>query len=271
MKISVFYPHIMDAVKQSGQNLNEVLAKVRGDGIEGIECDIASLRSDGQGFCETLKRADLLIASVYATYNFENQCDMDSVKRDVDAIVACGCRKTLVIPGFVHKEQENRREELLARIMDGLTWTTEYAVGQGLTVSLEDYDNSIAPFSTIQGLQWFMEGIDSLGFTFDTGNFLYSEESALDAFEQLGSRLVHVHCKDRSLTSVQGETPLITVGGRELYTAPVGYGCIPMEQCVALVKRTGYDGWISIEHFGALDQLEYIRKSAAWLRAEWGK
>ena len=269
MRISVFEPHIKDAVGQSGKRYEQVLEAVRSFGVEGVEADVASLREDAKGFRAKLDAADLAVASVYANYNFEDACDMEQVKRDVALIAESGCRKFLVIPGFIRPAQEGMRDVLLERILLGLRQTTECAVAAGLTVSLEDYDNSIAPFSTIEGLDWFFQRVEHLGFTFDTGNFLYSEQSALDAFARLGDKLVHVHCKDRSLTPITGEQPLITTGGRALYTAPVGHGCIPMAECVRLVKSTGYDGWISVEHFGSRDQLGYTQQSAAWLRKAW--
>lgn len=268
MRISTFYPHIEDAVKQTGLPLTEVLSKIKDYGIEGIECEVSTLRGDERA---AIDGAGLKFASVYANYAFEREFDIDAVRRDVDDVVSCGCEKLLVIPGFIRKEQEDIRDELMLCILDGLKRVTEYAVSRGLIVSLEDYDNSIAPYSTIEGLEWFMERVPELGFTFDTGNFLYSEQSATEAFARLGDRLVHVHCKDRNLRKVEGETPLMSVNGCPIYTSPVGYGHVPMRECVRLVKKSGYNDWISVEHFGSNDQLAYIEKSAAWLRDEWEK
>lgn len=38
-----------------------------------------------------------------------------------------------------------------------------------------------------------------LKFTLDTGNFAYSDEDAVQAYEVLKDYIVHVHCKDRNV------------------------------------------------------------------------
>ena len=55
----------------------------------------------------------------------------------------------------------------------------------------------MSPCSRINALKWFMEQGPGLCWTLDAGNFAYSSENILDAYEVLHTYTAHVHCKDR--------------------------------------------------------------------------
>ena len=89
-----------------------------------------------------------------------------------------------------------------------------------------------------------------------------------DSFEVLTEflgKIGHVHCKDRTFEVKKGETPKATVKGREMYSSPVGSGCIQMKEIVEKILASGYDDYFAIEHFGSCQQLQDIETSAAWL------
>ena len=55
----------------------------------------------------------------------------------------------------------------------------------------------MSPCSRINALKWFMEQVPGFCWTLDVGNFAYSSENILDAYEVLHTYTAHVHCKDR--------------------------------------------------------------------------
>ena len=127
--------------------------------------------------------------------------------------------------------------------------------------TLEDFDGPVQPFARMYQLLWFMENVPGLKFTLDTGNFAYSDEDAVQAYEVLKDYIVHVHCKDRA------ESPL--VHGRfcrGLGQTPAGTGYLPMAKLLTDLEACDYDGYLAIEHFDAPDQLSFIEQSAAFLR-----
>ena len=75
-----------------------------------------------------------------------------------------------------------------------------------------------------------------------------------------------MHCKDRSFTAKEGEEPKETVDGKKMYSCAVGSGCIQMKEILDQIIASGYDGYLSIEHFGSLDQLSDMERSAAYLK-----
>ncbi|MNP47575.1 Xylose isomerase-like TIM barrel [compost metagenome] len=132
---------------------------------------------------------------------------------------------------------------------------------------MEDFDDIRAPFSSSDELLWFMEQVPKLRCTFDTGNFIFRGENEMDAFGKLKDKIVHVHCKDRSLDEENGGTPKITANGTQLFPSPVGYGCISIDEILHRLIRDGYNDTVAIEHFDAIDQLSYMQRSAEWLRS----
>lgn len=74
MKISVFYEHIEKACEQTKKPLEEVLEHVKKSGIDGIEMDYDMLSSedDEQSILTSLKKARLVISSIYGF------CHLDS-------------------------------------------------------------------------------------------------------------------------------------------------------------------------------------------------
>ena len=89
-----------------------------------------------------------------------------------------------------------------------------------------------------------------------------------EAFELLKDRIVHVHCKDRFTEEKVGCEMKMTVDGIKMYPAAVGDGCIKMHEIVSALEKRGYDGIYTIEHFGAEDQLEYIKRSVGFFNNE---
>ena len=141
--------------------------------------------------------------------------------------------------------------EKILRMAEGLSAIVRQGAREGITVTVEDFDDECSPLSGMNGLRWFMDRIPDLGYTFDTGNFIIQKEDEQKAFELLKDRIVHVHCKDR------GSKPLA-----------VGSGTIPISAILGKLKEMNYDGYLAIEHFDAEDQETCISQSAEYLGGE---
>lgn len=282
-KITVFYDHILNAARQQGVTTAEIIKQLLPCGISGVEMDYYMLKESGDGLAEELSRLGLPINCCYCFFDWANNPTDDSymdVLLDLDRL---GIKNLLVVPGFVNRnilsiddpdgilsdESADILEIALKRareaMLPNMIHLLDYAKELGIHVAMEDFDDNIAPFSTMSQLKWFFDRLPSLGCAFDTGNFLYSEEDVLTAYELLRKRITYVHCKDRSFTPVPGEDSKLTVKGRPMYSASVGKGVIPMMTILELLEHDEYEGTIAIEHFGSLDQLRDMKASAAFL------
>ncbi len=272
MRISVFFDHVREASAQTGRELEDVLREVRSFGITALECSLESLLEDVPGRKVLFEKCDMQVSCIYATYDFANETDPARAYPLIDIACDFGADKVLIVPGFVEIKDISEQDavmrvgtdqmEQMARVLNELC---RYAEEKNVTVTMEDYDDAHAPFASHIQLAWFLERVQGLKISFDTGNFLYAGVDVLEAFELLRLYICHVHCKDRSLNPCPLETPKLTVTGQRLYAASVGEGCIPMEEIIRRLKSEGYDGTVAIEHFGATDQLAYMERSAKWL------
>ena len=142
----------------------------------------------------------------------------------------------------------------------------ELAAEYGITVTLEDFDDSASPCCDTQGLERLMRSVPGLGFTFDTGNFAFVLEDPAEAYERLKPYVAHAHLKDRSREasrrSADGSNSKPDLSGAEMYPCETGGGYVGVEKLVKRMLADGYTGDFSVEHFGAVDQAEYMRRSA---------
>ncbi len=270
MQISVFYDHIQEASQQSGLSLQKILSLVHSFGIDALECSIDAVKGNESSMRSMFEAAGLQVSCLYGTFQLAKHPNQKEVYEFIDSAARIGCDKVLIIPGFISPNALSfLRKHAMRKMASSLTKLCDYAAHKHITVTMEDFDDCIAPFSTDEELLWFLKEVPFLSCTFDTGNFIYQGIDELQAFQKLRDKIVHIHCKDRALFGVSGEIPKITVEGQYLYTASVGDGCIPMKKIFDLLHTIGYDGTLAIEHFGAPDQLAYLRKSAAWIRANY--
>lgn len=264
MKLSVFYHHICEAAQQSGKTVSEILKKVKTFGIDHLEFDIADLKNDET--VKLLSDSGMKISSVYGFYDFANNDDLSGAFYHCDRAAELGSEKIMLIPGFYSSSDKAAVEKEREKMLDAMKVVCEYAHQKRLTPTIEDFDDFMSPISTSERMLNFVENVPYLKVTFDTGNFMYSAESENYAFERLKPYIVHVHCKDRSMTPDERCGMKCAVDGTEMYACPTGDGCIAVAHIVKELAKNGYDGIFTIEHFGAYDQLAFIKKSAENLR-----
>ncbi len=262
MKLSVFYHHIREAAEQRGMNVMDVLSAVRELGIEYLEFDIGDLRSEEAA--EMLKKSGMKISSVYGRYDFANNDDLSDAFYHCDRAAELGSEKIMLIPGFYSSNEKMNDEKI--RIFSAMKEVCAYADKKGLTPTIEDFDDFRSCTSVSERMLEMVENVPFLKVTFDTGNFMYSAESEIYAFESLKPYIVHLHCKDRSMTPDKRCEMKCAVDGTEMYSCAVGEGCIAVSHIIKELSKNGYNGIFTIEHFGVYDQLDFIKRSAENIR-----
>ena len=211
------------------------------------------------------------VASIYQMLNFRDHEFMGRAKEVIDLAHRMGVKRVLIVPGFLERDEAKVLHSVsgdyhaVERFMEqnlciqsmrtALTELVQYARPLGVEVTLEDFDDVEAPYSRMNELLWFMRNVPGLRCTFDMGNFAFGYENVMDAYELLKNYIVHVHCKDRGSE------------GNGLQSVPTGSGYIPIAQLVRKLNAAGYRGYLSIEHFGDLDQMASIEQSAHFLKS----
>ncbi len=267
-QIATFYDHIKEISQQERISLIEALQTAKGFGIDGLEISQNNLLGREDEVGRELSYVGMEVSSIPAYFDFGRDEDVDRQSEPtLEAARYLGAKKILVIPGFFRPEDgEEERSGQMERIADCLNRLAEKAAGYGVSLVMEDFDSPLAPFRNISGLRFFLDRCPGLSCCFDTGNFRFSGEEELSAYDALKDRIGHVHLKDRSYTSLNGEPALTAMDGKALYPCPVGGGNLRIEELIARTKRDGYHGIYTIEHYGAARMLNYLERSAAWVQ-----
>lgn len=263
MKLSVFYPHILDAAKQTGLELAAILEKIRDYGIHAVEIDAPHLAPE-EPHLSALLNAGLEVSCVNCFYALDKALDEETVRRHILFCQSSGAKTMLIVPGFLDQESSQRMasvihdpeltadfmasNESVSTMVLNLKKIVELTDAAGIQVVLEDFDNIQSPISGLYGLRWFMEHIPGIRCCFDTGNFITHDEDPLLAWDLLKPYIIHIHCKDRSTSPIA-----------------VGHGTLPIKEIIDAAKTSGYSGTLAIEHYGAEDQLLAIKNSAEFL------
>lgn len=273
IRLSVFYDHIIQAVNQAkgDKSLNQVMRLCSDFGIRGIDIEYRQLCADYDRIDEALRYNYMEVASIYQFYDLRNRVDINTAREQIDMAHRLGVRQVLIVPGFLDGEEakalhrassdyfavERFMEQNLCiqSMREALAELTQYAKPLGVEVTLEDFDDIRSPYSRMNELLWFMRNVPGLKCTFDMGNFAFSYENVMDAYELLKRYIVHVYCKDRGSE------------GSGLKSVPTGSGYIPVAQLVRKLREASYRGYLTIEHFGDIDQLAGIEQSAHFLKA----
>lgn len=268
MKLSVFFDHILQAQEQSGESLMTLLSYTKKSGIDAVEIRLTYLL-EHEETAELLKKAGLAISCIYEFYEMDSRDEKTLIEKHVKTAARFHTGRILVVPGFF---TEKEAEEMMTYLSDyeqvsaymennpkalgmakGLQEAVLFGEKESVIVTVEDFDDIRSPLFCINGIRWFMERIPGLRYTFDTGNFIYSKEQAADALAAMQGRVAHVHCKDR---------------GKHFSSAAVGDGMMPIAELIRMLKESGYDGYLAIEHFDAPDQAEKIKRSAEFLKKQ---
>lgn len=267
--IATFYDHILEVSRQEGCSVPEALAEARQLGITAVELSYANTEGHAAETAAQLAAAGMGVTAMPSFFNFGTDTNVEAQAAEVIAAAGTvGAKTLLVIPGFI--PEGGSREDCTLRMIECTKRLGELADKAGLSMTMEDFDNEAAPFSTSRELLRFIEAVPGLTACFDTGNFYFAGEDALEAYDRLRGRIGHVHCKDRSDSTAFGCEQRLTMDGRPMHPSPVGSGLIPMEELLKRLRSGGYSGAYTIEHYGAEPMLDCLRRSAEWLRPRLG-
>lgn len=279
-QLNIFYDHILEAIKQNPQmSTDKVLDLVHSFGYSGLECDYDTIAGHPE-LKEIFNRHNLSVASIYCRFNFPDSPFISFIPRIHGLLKTAkfyNVQNILIIPGYTKspvKADNNSPDSFTEfqcneskKMIAALQHITKAASTKNINITLEDYDDEAAPYSTDKGLLFFLKNVPGLKVTFDTGNFAYSLVDETEAFEKLKFHITHVHLKDRSIDSSrknkQNDNAKPDLSGNIMYPCEVGSGYIKISEIVKKLLDMGYEGSFSIEHFNAVNQLKYMKQSAS--------
>ena len=198
--------------------------------------------------------------------------EVERVKRQLDVARELGA------PVFRHdvcyKEKRNgvtvSFEQMLPTIAKNAREITEYASGLGIITSSENHGLVVQDSDRVERL-YNAVSHENYGILLDIGNFACVDEDSVRAVSRLAPYAVHVHVKDFKKYPFGKDVPegarcFNTRGCNKLVGCALGEGDIPVAQCLAIIKKAGYDGYLTVEYEGAEDCLDGVRKGLEFLK-----
>lgn len=234
--ISIFADHIGTIAEQQHESFREAAQQVRALGYTGVDVSV-TIDSARQAILDELGFAH---ASAIAFIDFFTGDHPEQVQQAIDFMVSHDYDRVLLVPGFLPKECTEEQYALFCQRTEAFAKAVKE---QGKDAMVEDYDNPRSPCYNTEALDRLFALSPSLNHVFDTGNWLFAGEDVMTALTHFLPRIHHLHLKDRKAAG-------------DSASPAVGTGIVPMQDVIAAMLKSGYEGWFTVEHYGARDMLE---------------
>ena len=203
------------------------------------------------------EKQDMTISDYVFPADFIDGSDGDTdreiarVKQQIDIAEILGVK--LIRHDASHGKSIRSFEKALPIIARGCAEVTDYAAKKGIRTTVENHGFFCQGSERI--LQLF-QAVDheNFGLLCDIGNFLCFDEDPLEAVSRVAPFTIHVHAKDFLFKSGSEMNPgfgfIRTRGGNYIRGTILGHGVVPVTQCLAILKRAGFDGYVGLEDEG---------------------
>jgi sugar phosphate isomerase/epimerase len=160
--------------------------------------------------------------------------------------------------------------EVLAQVAPPIREVADYGAQQGIKMSLENHGRYMQPSRVVEKLLRKVNH-PKFGLTLDMGNFLVVDEDPVEAVRRLVKYAIMVHVKDFHVRPIQTMPPngwsaaqrRIAIRG-----AIVGHGSIDVPAQLRLLKKAGYNGYLSLEFEGLEEPRKAVQMGLDYLRRE---
>lgn len=280
MKLSVSAYSFSQYIRQGKMTQFDTIAKAKELGFEAIEFTDIDGKEDYALQTENARKlrleADCLGMEINA-YTIggclfqETQEAMDAeverLKRQIDIAKILGApilRHDVTY--YLTKTGKGRSFDLQLPILaENARKITEYAATQGIQTCTENHGYIAQDSDRLERL-FNAVAHDNYGLLVDIGNFLCVDEDPIHAVSRVAPYAFHVHIKDMRIRNTSVGSMMMTRGGNYLKGTVVGEGDVPVKQCLQILKRIGYEGYVSLEYEGAEDCIAGITRSLTNIR-----
>ncbi|MBE6647157.1 MAG: sugar phosphate isomerase/epimerase [Ruminococcaceae bacterium] len=261
MKFAMYYGFV-ELLRE--KSIPEVIAYLKSFGLDGVEFifsgtdpskDLIGNLHTAQKLGEALKKEGIDVCC-YSAY-----CDVYDKDEIPAALTRIEIAKALGSPFFHHTlipqlhfpSDPKDFEQRLPYTLDVAERIANHAQKHGMTVLYEEqgrYINGVENFGIF--FNEMKQRCQNVGVCADFGNILYAGEKPEDFIAAYIDDVKHVHIKDYRFCSKEQFPTMPANGWGEVPDgwvehSVVGDGIIDLEKCLELLKKSGYDGYYSLE------------------------
>ena len=280
MKISVSSYSFHQYIKAGRLTQLECVAKAKEMGFDAIEfTDITGDSLDEQkAMAKKIKdeadrvgidiNAYTIGANLYHESDEDSEKEIERLKGQLDVAKILGAKVMRHDVCYTLGKRGNARsfDLMLPTIAKNARRVTEYAETLGIRTCTENHGFIAQDSDRVEKLFNTVDH-DNYGLLVDVGNFLCVDEDPIHAVSRVAPYAVHAHVKDfiRFDEAVEGRT-IMTRGANYIAGAVIGEGVVPVRQCLKILKRVNYDGYVSVEYEGREDCIAGIERGLANLK-----
>lgn len=274
MKPAVSSYSFSQLLKAGSMTLLDVVARAAEMGFAGVDfTDLTPVESptlDEQLACarEIRREAEKYGVEIVAytiganLYQGSREADAAEVARlcsQVDVAEALGAK--ILRHDVCSSERVGDRfvgfDRMLPTIAENARRVTEYAQAKGIRTCSENHGYIAQDSDRVERLYYAVDH-ENYGLLLDIGNFACVDEDSASAVSRLAPYAIHVHAKDFYVHSFgfvpkEGQKTFRTRACKQLEGCAIGDGDIPVAQCLAILKKAKYDGFVTIEYEGSED------------------
>ena len=170
---------------------------------------------------------------------------------------------------FLGNETTKTPKKIIDTIAPYIRRLADYAKEKGVKVCSENHGRIIQDSYRVEEL-FYQVDHENYGLLCDIGNFGGADEDCAAAVSRLLPHICFVHAKDSFIKSGMTYDPgrgyNRTRGGNFRRSTILGHGDVPVYQILTAIKKSGYDGYVSIEFEGIEDTMMALEISAENLK-----
>lgn len=218
-------------------------------GLDGADLSVMHVKNRTPAYLDDLRQqatdagVQIVMLATYSDFTHPDAAERNRQIEDIRAWIEAGARLGLsflrLTAGQNHPEVE--RSTGLSWAAEGLLTCAEAAKGSGVTMLYENHTRGAAwtmndftqPADRFLDVVRMSEGSD-LRLLFDTANNLALNDDPIAVLKQVKSRVSAVHIAD--IRQPGTFEPVV-----------IGTGASPIRDVFDLLRKDGYDGWLSIE------------------------
>lgn len=277
MKIGVSsysFSQLISSGKETQKSIIKIAKEMGFEGIEFTDLDVPEGMSEEDYAREIKAQCDAVGLPVISYTIGANLCKLSEMRNEEEVARVCrklDVAKILGAPTLRHDVAwdvpENQKgfggfENVLPLLVDGCRKITEYGASLGIVTMIENHGFFCQDSDRVLRI---VNGVchPNFGVLCDIGNFCCADEDSRVAVGKLLPYIKHVHAKDFHVKRANGTDPgegfFRSRGGNFLRGSIIGHGDIPVYQCLDNIKRSGYEGFVSVEFEGMEDCLKGVK------------
>ena len=195
--------------------------------------------------------------------------EAERIKKKIDTAVTLGASGLRHDASWTTPASPHGYRYVTDTIAPAIREVSDYAAEKGIRTMVENHGYFIQDADRVEYLINAV-GHPNFGWLCDMGNFLCADECPEKSCGKAAPYAFYVHAKDFIVKRGDGQDPgegfFKSRGANYLRGTIVGHGSVPVKQCLAVLKRAGYDGYVSIEFEGMEDCETALRIGIANLK-----